>query len=218
MHTPIHTNQAPNRRAGGSQQGSVLVLSLLVILALTGLGLVALNTAMTATLTASTFNISKQVDFVTELAVNAGIEEIGCQPENYLTPLTVVQQLPGTRTAATGMRWDGTAFCGQATTLIDSTSFTRADAQPRVQVSYNDNRLASDETGFEAGGAGSAASNQPCYLRLRMEATGVVNIPSRASDSFATQGVRTDIVRRATGYVTVGPFLNSVICANAGSL
>lgn len=218
MNTTTSSIKRPSGHARRQEKGSVLVLSLLVILALTGLGLVALNTAMTSTLTASTFNISKQVDFVTELAVNAGIEEIGCQPENYLTPLTVVQQLPGAAAAATGMRWDGTMFCGQDTTLIDSTSFTRADAQPRVQVAYTDNRLASDETGFEAGGAGSTASNQPCYLRLRMEATGVVNIPSRASDSFRSQGVRTDIVRRATGYVTVGPFLNSVICANAGSL
>jgi hypothetical protein len=191
---------------------------LLVILALTGLGLVALNSSLTATQTASTFNIGKQVENVTEMAINAGVEELGCQPENYLTPLTVVQQIPGTTTARTSIRWDGTSFCGQDITLIEAASFTRADAEPRLAVEFLDNRLASDEAGFEAGGAGSSAANQPCYLRLRMEATGVVNLPTRASGAFTSQGVRTDIIRRAAGYVTVGPFLNNTICANAGSL
>ena len=196
-----------------SQRGSVIILSLVVIFALTGLGLVALNRATTATLTASTFN------YVAELAVNGVVEELACAPERYLAPMTVIQQNTSTRTTPVTARWDGTTFCNQASAFYRTGDFGRRDNQPRFEVLMSDNRLASDEAGYEAGGSGSAGSDQPCHIRMRIEARGVMNIPGRAAANFLEgQDVRTDIVRRASGYVTVGPFLNSVICANAGSL
>jgi hypothetical protein len=201
-----------------ASRGSVLVITLLVILALTGLALVALSSAATGAITATTFNVQKQVNYVTELAVNAAVEEMACQPENYLAPLTFVQQVAGSA-QATQMRWDGLTFCGLTPQFFGPNDFGRRDTQPAFQVIFTDNRLASQEAGFEAGGAGSAASDQPCHIRLRMEATGIVNVPGRASNSFAiNQAERANILRRAVGYVTVGPFLNPVICANAGAL
>jgi len=202
-----------------SQRGSVIILSLVVIFALTGLGLVALNRATTATLTASTFNINRQANYVAELAVNGVVEELACAPERYLAPMTVIQQETSARTTPVTARWDGTTFCNQASAFYRTGDFGRRDNQPRFEVLLSDNRLASDEAGYEAGGSGSAGSDQPCHIRMRIEARGVMNIPGRSAANFLEgQDVRTDIVRRASGYVTVGPFLNSVICANAGSL
>lgn len=72
----MNTHHVGRPRSGArrSEQGSALIVTLMVVLAMTGLGALAFNTAVTSTQTADSFGMQKRASFAAEVAMLAGVE------------------------------------------------------------------------------------------------------------------------------------------------
>lgn len=181
----------PPKRSG--RRGSVLVIALLVILSMTGLGLVAFNTAVSASRTAGTFSMTRQANFATELAIQAGIQSLGCT-------FGAMDSVVGSGMMAGGRDFHSSdPLCGLAVDYFGDRPFGERVAQGEFFVRYGAPMLAAQPT---------LSDSSICLYRVRMEAVGALRAEGRASRVSNDQQVPTLIRRRAIGYIYVGPIFS----------
>lgn len=196
----IHTRNRIGRRGPSTERGSVLVIALMVILAMTGLGVIAFNVAVGSTRTAGSFTVSKQANFVAELAMMTGLEELSCSQDQRVDRM--MRSLNGAGEGSSD--WSSAdGLCGQATDFFGEAPLGRRAGTPQFVVRYDDLRTA-------RAAAGNAV-NELCYLRVRLTAFGELDIDAMSSniDGTAADSV---IRRSATGYALIGPFPGGEIC------
>lgn len=175
-------------------RGSVLVISMLIILAMTGIGAVAFTSAVSATRAATSFSTSKQAALVTQMAMLGGIEELAC---SYPIRLAAVR---GGRVTD----WHSTdVLCGTGVTYFDAEPFGRRAAAPEFLVSYTEATLGRRAFGFDT---------SACYFRVRVEAEGELTMDPMADRVGSDQTTARQVRRRAVGYVFVGPVVDGILC------
>jgi hypothetical protein len=81
------------RRGRRSEQGSALIVTMMVILAITGMGALAFQTAVRSASQARNFQENKQAEFVSEVAVMTGIEWLECNLAFLMDGATFPYQL-----------------------------------------------------------------------------------------------------------------------------
>lgn len=183
--------QARPRR--GNPRGSVLVVALVLILAMTGLGLVAFQTAVSATRTAGTFTMTRQANFLAELGVVTGVETLACSFSARDNSL------------GSGMLGGNSDFhssdplCGQSVSYFGAAPFGRRVGNAEFYVRYGPPVLAGQPT---------QSDSNVCLYRVRLDATGQMVAPGSASRIEVDQTVPTIVRRRAVGYVFVGPIFS----------
>jgi len=185
-------SHVPNLRH--AERGSVLVIALLIILAMTGIGAVAFTSAVTATRAATSFSTSKQAALVAQMAILGGIEELACTH-----PIRIAAMRAGRVTD-----WHSSdVLCGGGATYFDDQPFGRRQARPEFLVSYTEATLGRRAFGFD-----TAA----CYFRVRVEAEGQLEMDAMADRVGSNQTDPRRVRRRAVGYVFVGPVVDGILC------
>lgn len=182
-----------------AEQGSALIVTMMVILAVTGLGAVAFTSAIQSTTQARNFEQGKQAAIVAELATMSGIEWLECN----LSFLLSLDAYPYTYQSddAVGCAFDNTSLFGASPFGADRREtpvFAVTFAQPipaRRAPEF-------DET-F-------------CYVRIDMLGTGGMFDAERAGPNVRftenEQGGST-VVRRFNGQFYAGP----VRCPSVGN-
>jgi hypothetical protein len=176
------------------ERGSVLVIAMLIILAMTGVGAVAFTSAITATRAASSFSTGKQAALVAQMAVLGGIEELACTHPIRLASLR------GGRVTD----WHSSdTLCGGDSAYFDTDPFGRREARPEFLVTYTEATLGRRAFGFD-----TAA----CYFRVRVEAEGELEMDPIGDRVGSDQTQPRLTRRRAVGYVYVGPVVDGLLC------
>jgi hypothetical protein len=187
-------SNSPTGTSPTARRGSVLVVALLVILSMTGLGLVAFNTAVSASRTAGTFSMTRQANFATELGIQAGVQSIGCT-------FGALDSAVGSGMMGGNTDYHSTdPLCGVTVDYFGGSPFGDRVATGEFFVRFGAPTLAAQPT---------QSDSSICLYRVRMEASGALRAPSRANRVIADQAlVPTTIRRRAIGYVYVGPIFS----------
>jgi len=190
-----------------SERGSVLVVSLLVILAMTGLGVVAFQSAVASTRTASSFSLSKQANFVTELGMVAGFEQLRC---SYGARDVAARQqaLSADGPNLVGDWHSSDLFCGEAPLFFSSEPFGEREAHPEFIVIFRDGTLGRRAAGYD--------ESRACFLRFELESIGQVRMDPRATSVGGDVPLPTLIRRRAIGYAYIGPIVSDVCNTQQG--
>ncbi len=195
-----HHDNRRAQRGPKSERGSVLVIALMVILAMTGLGVIAFNVAVGSTRTAGSLTVSKQANFIAELAMMTALEELACSQDQRVDRM--MRSLDGAGEGSSD--WSSAdGLCGQATDLFGEAPLGRRQGTAQFVVRFDDLRTA-------RAAAGNAV-NELCYLRVRLRAFGELDIDMMSTnvDGTAADSV---IRRSATGYALIGPFPGGEIC------
>ncbi len=181
-------------RTHRSERGSVLVVALLVILAMTGLGAVAFTSAVSATRSATSFSTSKQADLIAQMSVLGSIEELAC---------THPARLAALRAGRVSDWHSSDPLCGSGSGYFGPAPFGQRVASPEFLVTYREGSLGRRAFGFD-----TAA----CYYRVRVEAEGLVRLQPTANRVGADQTAERRVRRRSVGYVYVGPVVDGLLC------
>jgi len=183
-----------------SERGSALIVTLMVILAMTGLGALAFNTAIASTRTADNFGMQKRAAFSAEVAMLSGVEFLDWN-------LTAV--LAYTRENET-YEFQNTDSIRSDITVGDffgSNPFERQGLTPFFRVVYGDvvpaRRAAEFDESF-------------CYMRVSMTGDAGIRDPARtaANANVSVTDMSGELISREfVGHFFVGP----VDCPGYGS-
>jgi hypothetical protein len=175
-----------------SERGSALIITLVVILAMTGLGAIAFNTAVTSTLTANHFALQKRASYAAEVALLTGVEYLNWNLN------AVVDYAEGSGAyefhESDSIRNDITVGG-----YFSANPFGKARLQPFFRVRYSDIAPARRAAEFDEGF---------CYMRLQMSGAAGIRDPERdvadanVSEIELSGGL---ISREFTGHFYVGP-------------
>lgn len=193
MKTPAHVQRALTARR--AERGSVLVIAMLIILAMTGIGAVAFTSAITSTRAAAAFSTSRQTELVTQLAAMGAMEELACSYTGRLSAL---------REGRITDYHSSDPLCGNAdVTYFGSEPFGRRAATPEFLASFTEATLGRRATGYD---------QSACYYRIRVEVEGQLEMEPTANRVGADETALRRVRRRQVGYVYVGPVVDSALC------
>lgn len=183
-----------------SERGSALIITLVVIIALTGLGTIAFNTAVTSTITADHFGLQKRAAYAAEVAMLSGVEYLNWNLD------AVVAYAEGSG----AYEFQNTDTIRSDITVGDFFSenpFGRERLEPFFRVRYD---------GIAPARRAAEFDESFCYMRLNMSGTAGIRDPDRqdpgaAVTEFEMRGGL--ISRQFAGHFYVGP----VRCPGYGS-
>lgn len=175
-----------------SERGSALVITLIVILAMTGLGAIAFNTAVTSTLTADHFGLQKRAGYAAEVALLSGVEYLNWNLD------AVVAYAEGSG-SYTFQHTDTIRSDVTVGDFFSENPFGKERLLPFFQVRYDGIAPARRAAEFDEGF---------CYLRLNMSGLAGIQDPDRVGpdvnvSEFEMRGGV--ITREFTGHFYVGP-------------
>lgn len=179
----------PNVR---SERGSALIITLIVILAMTGLGAIAFNTAVTSTLTADHFGLQKRAGYAAEVALLSGVEYLNWNLDG------VIAYAEGSG-AYTFQHTDTIRSDITVGSFFSTNPFGKDRLTPFFSVRYDGIAPARRAAEFDEGF---------CYMRLNMSGQAGINDPDRQGDdvNISELEMRGGIITREfTGHFYVGP-------------
>ena len=191
-----------------SERGTALILTMMIILAMTGLGALAFSTASVSATTTTHAALQKRAAFAAEVAMMAGVEWL----ETNLHVIT--QAEPGaelplfTEMMAIGdggVASDGTVATGGPETYFGGDPFGAEHLEPFFTVRF---------AGLAPARRAAEFDDRFCYMRLNMLGEAGINDLERASTDVNTENEMSGsrITRSFTGHFYVGP----VACPNFG--
>ncbi len=174
-----------------SERGSALLISLLVIISLTGLGAVAFNSAVTATNTADYASMQRRAAQAAEVAVLSGVEYLNWNLD------AVVAYAEGSGSYEF-RNTDPVRSDLPVGDLFGTNPFGRGRLEPFFRVQYGDMSPARRAAEFDEGF---------CYMRLTMTGTaGIVDPDIGGSGAVSEFDLRGGMIARDfAGHFYVGP-------------
>ena len=188
-----------SHRLPRSERGSALVVTMMVILAVTGLGAVAFTSALQSANLSQNAERGRQAAVVAEVGMMAGVEWLECN-------LSFLQQLEAYPYVYSMGDEVGCNF--QPGALLQNQPFgERSRDLPVYSVAYSEPVPARRAPEFD---------ESYCYVRIDMLGTGGLFDPDRASDNAAITTTRlsgANMTRRFNGQFYAGP----VRCPSVGN-
>ena len=175
-----------------SERGSVILVVMATILALTGLGAVAFNTALSATRTADAFGMQNKAIFAADVAVLSGVEFLDWNLDAVIAYAEGSGQYVFEHT-------DPIRSGVSVADLFGTNPFENAHLEPFFRVVYTDIAPARRAPEFDEGF---------CYMRLYMEGQAGVRDTLRLDDAAVVtiRSLRGGLVTREfAGHFYVGP-------------
>lgn len=181
---------APN--TASSERGSALIITLIVILAMTGLGAVAFNTAVTSTRTADHFGLQKRAGYAAEVALLTGVEYLNWNLDG------VIAYAEGSG-AYTFEHTDTIRSDISVGSFFSTNPFGKERLLPFFRVRYDGIAPARRAAEFDEGF---------CYMRLNMSGMAGIRDPEREATGANVSELEMRggiITREFTGHFYVGP-------------
>lgn len=194
----IRFREPKTARGRRSERGSVVVVALLLILAMTGLGIIAFQTALSSLQTAASFTMSKQAGYLAELAMQASMDELSC---TYQARLVQIYN-EGTNDGVSQFLSED-PVCGLPVNYFVEDQRSLDVGTASFDVIFDQATLGRRAQGFDT---------SACYYRLRVQATGELEVTPRQNDRFLATPGNSFVRRRAVGYVYVGPVVDASLC------
>ena len=184
-----------------SERGSALVITLVVILAMTGLGALAFNSAITSTQSAGHFGLQKRAAFAAEVAMLSGVEYL------VFNQGAVIAYAEGSGAYSFHHTDPIRPSSETAVGFFSSNPFGNARLEPFFRVIYDDIAPARRAAEFDEGF---------CYMRVNMRGTaGIIDPDRNAAGAVVNEREMSGgvISRQFAGHFFVGP----VRCPGWGS-
>lgn len=185
-----------------SERGSALIITLMIIIAMTGLGALAFSTASVSATTTTHAALQKRASFAAEVAMLAGVEWLEANLE------TITESAPGsdlpifTEAMPIG---ESTGVTGGRELYFGSDPFGAEHLQPFFTVRFS---------GLAPARRAAEFDDRFCYMRLNMTGEAGITDQERASATVTTENEMSGgrITRAFTGHFYVGP----VACPSFG--
>lgn len=191
-----------------SERGTALIITLMIILAMTGLGALAFSTASVSATTTTHAALQKRAAFAAEVAMLSGVEWL----ERNLEVIT--QSEPGSELpiftemmalGTSGLAADGSVTGSGPETFFGDDPFGADHLEPFFTVRFS---------GLAPARRAAEFDDRFCYMRLNMTGEAGINDLERASTDVNTENQMSGsrITRSFSGHFYVGP----VACPNFG--
>jgi len=189
-----------------SERGTALIITMMIILAMTGLGALAFSTASVSATTTTHAALQKRAAFAAEVAMLAGVEWL----ESNLD--TITQSDPGSELpvftelmSLGGSRPEIVSTAGGSQAYFGDDPFGADHLQPFFTVRFS---------GLAPARRAAEFDDRFCYMRLNMTGEAGINDLNRATATMNSENEMSGsrITRSFAGHFYVGP----VACPNFG--
>jgi hypothetical protein len=190
-----------------SERGTALILTMMIILAMTGLGALAFSTASVSATTTTHAALQKRAAFAAEIAMLSGVEWLEANLD------TITQADPGSELpvftemmAIGGSRPELVSTAGGSEAYFGDDPFGAEHLEPFFTVRFS---------GLAPARRAAEFDDRFCYMRLNMSGeAGITDQQRAASDSINTENEMSGsrITRSFSGHFYVGP----VACPSFG--
>ncbi len=197
------TQQHPGRPRRSSERGSALIIALLIIIALTGLGVVGLAHTTQELRPSGTTRYNKQAYYTSEAGMMAAMQRVGSNGEAYWRYMKKVARAERERAGNAGAvptyQFSSGEFAGAGS--LFGTSNQGFEGQQGTNASFTV-RFGDPKDGPRPAGF----SQEFCFKRFTFRSTGMVGTAIPAAELDVNEAVQTGTARHV-GSALVGPML-----------